>query len=159
MENDVESGHIIIDNDVVAEYVRIANDNELGFDKLTVLLPKFIYDIVRDESLSVRQVKMNVGIIISCLINEYLEHIENIYNVDSSKLEEEREKYVKRQLPITLLPDTVYKIEKIKRITGIGDRSTVIKSAIEYLFLQESMKSANCDNCNCDNYKEDDVDA
>lgn len=119
-------------NEVVQEYVDIYKDKEIKFDKINLLLPSFLFDRINKGFESVQQVKMSNGIFITLIINDYYEYIQKLYNINPLLYDEERLKYVRKQVHVTIVPETMNTIEEIKKLVGTSDRVGVVKSAIEH---------------------------
>ena len=125
-------------NEVVQEYVDIYKDKEIKFDKINLLLPTFLFDIVNEGFDSVEQVRMSNGIFITLIINDYYEYIQKLYNINPLLYDEERLKYVRKQVHVTISPQTRETIEEIKKLVGTSDRVGVVKSAIEHYVTTKS---------------------
>ena len=119
-------------NEVVQEYVDTYKDKEIKFDKINVLLPSFLFDVVNEGFDSVEQVRMSNGIFITLIINDYYEYIQKLYDINPSLYNEERLRYVRKQVHITITPETTKTIEEIKSLIGTSDKVGVVKSAIEH---------------------------
>ena len=119
-------------NEVVQEYVNIYKDKEIKFDKINVLLPSFLFDVVNEGFDCIEQVRMRNGIFITLIINDYYEYIQELYNINPELYDEERLKYVRKQVHVTVTPGTTETIEEIKKLVGTSDRVGVVKSAIEH---------------------------
>ena len=127
--NEIDDNKI---NKVVQEYVDTYKDKEIKFDKINVLLPSFLFDMVNEGFDSVEQVRMSNGIFITLIINDYYEYIQKLYDVNPLLYDEERLKYVRKQVHVTISPQTMNTIEEIKKLVGTSDRVGVVKSAIEH---------------------------
>ena len=119
-------------NEVVQEYVDTYKDKEIKFDKINLLLPSFLFDIVDEGFDSVEQVRMSNGIFITLIINSYYEYIQKLYDINPLLYDEERLNYVRKQVHVTITPKTTKKIEEIKKLIGTSDRVGVVKSSIEH---------------------------
>ena len=119
-------------NEVVQKYVDIYKDKEIKFDKINVLLPTFLFDMVNEGFDSVEQVRMSNGIFITLIINNYYKYIQKLYDINPLLYDEERLKYVRKQVHVTITPETTNTIEEIKKLVGTSDRVGVVKSAIEH---------------------------
>ena len=119
-------------NEVVQEYVDTYKDKEIKFDKINVLLPSFLFDMVNEGFDSVEQVRMSNGVFITLIINDYYEYIQKLYDINPELYDEERLKYVRKQVHVTITPKTTKTIEEIKSLIGTSDRVGVVKSAIEH---------------------------
>ena len=119
-------------DEIVKKYTEIAKNRDIKFDKMSILLPEFIFDLVNEGSEDIAQVKMSMGIFISLIVDNYYEYIQELYDIEPSLYEKERQKYVRKQLPITILPETMETIEEVKKLVSTSDKVGVIKSAIEH---------------------------
>lgn len=119
-------------NEVVQEYVDTYNDKNIKFSKINILLPSFLFDMVREGFDDVEQVRMSNGIFITLIINDYYEYIQKLYNINPGLYDEERLKYVRKQVHVTITPETMETIEDIKRLVGTSDKVGVVKSAVEH---------------------------
>jgi len=119
-------------NEVVKKYVEVTENKDVKFDKMTILLPEFIYDLVNENSKDIGQVKMSMGIFITLIVNDYFEYIQKLYDIEPSLYNEERQKYVRKQLPLTIINETSETIEEIKKLISTSDKVGVIKSSIEH---------------------------
>jgi len=119
-------------NDIIQKYSDVYKDKEIKFDKINIFLPNFICDIVNEGFNGVDQVRMSKGIFITSIVDDYFEYIQQLYNINPSLYEEERLKYVRQQLGITIIPETNDKIDEIKKLIGTSDRVGVVKNAIEH---------------------------
>lgn len=126
--------------EVVQEYVDIYKNKEMKFDKINVLLPTFLFDMVNEGFDSVEQVKMSNGIFITLIVNDYYEYIQELYNVDPLLYKDERLKYVRKQVHVTISPQTMGTIEEIKSLIGTSDRVGVVKNAIEHYVRTNKQK-------------------
>ena len=117
---------------VVQEYVDTYKNKEVKFDKINVLLPSFLFDMVSEGFDSVEQVRMSNGIFITLIINNYYDYIQKLYNINPLLYDEQRLKYVRKQVHVTISPETTQTIEEIKKLVGTSDRVGVVKSAIEH---------------------------
>ena len=117
---------------IVQEYVNIYKDKEIKFDKINVLLPTFLFDVVNEGFDSVEQVRMSNGIFITLIVNDYYEYIQKLYDINPLLYKDERLKYVRKQVHVTITPETTETIEEIKKLVGTSDRVGVVKSAIEH---------------------------
>ena len=128
-------------DEIVEKYTNVYKDKEKKFDKINILLPNFIYDIMDDGFKSIDQIRMSNGIFVTKIVDEYFDYIKALYGLDPLKYKEERLKYVRKQLNITIIPETSYKIDEIKSLVGTSDRVGVIKNAIEhYVRINETNK-------------------
>jgi len=134
-------------NEIIDKYIEVARDKNTKFDKINISLPRFIYELVTEEAKDIGQVKMNNGIFISQIVDDYYEYIQSLYNINSSLYDEEILKYERLQLSITMIPETMNTIESIKTLIGTSDRVGVVKNAIEYYFKTKT--SCNNKECNC----------
>lgn len=125
-------------NEVVQKYVDTYKDKGIKFDKINVLLPSFLFDMVNEGFDSVEQVRMSNGIFITLIINDYYEYIQKLYNINPKLYEDERLKYVRKQVHVTITPETTETIEEIKSLIGTSDRVGVVKNAIEYYIRTKS---------------------
>lgn len=125
-------------NEIVQEYVDIYKDKNIKFDKINALLPSFLFDAVNEGFDSVEQVRMSNGIFITLIINNYYEYIQELYDINPLLYDEERLKYVRKQVNITITPETMETIEEIKKLVGTSDRVGVVKSAIEHYVRSKS---------------------
>lgn len=125
-------------NEIVQEYVDIYKNKEMKFDKINVLLPTFLFDMVNEGFDSVEQVRMSNGIFITLIINDYYKYIQELYNVDPLLYKDERLKYVRKQVHVTISPQTMVTIEEIKSLIGTSDRVGVVKNAIEHYVRTKS---------------------
>ena len=130
-ENEIEK--------MVEKYLKIIENDE-KFDRMTPLLPSFIHDIVTESSGVTKQLRMSRGIFISLIVDDYYKHIQELYDINPLLYEEERLNYVRKQLPITIIPETVNQIEEIKKLIGTSDKIGVIKNSIEY-YIKNSKES------------------
>ena len=119
-------------NEVVQEYVDIYKNKEMKFDKINVLLPSFLFDMISNAFDKVEQVRMSNGIFITLIVNDYYEYIQKLYDVNPELYDEERLKYVRKQIHVTIIPETMETIEEIKSLIGTSDRVGVVKNAIEH---------------------------
>ena len=119
-------------NEVVQEYVDTYKDKDIKFDKINVLLPTFLFDMMNEGFDSVEQVRMSNGIFITLIINDYYKYIQKLYNINPELYDEERLKYVRKQVHVTITPETTKTIEEIKSLIGTSDKVGVVKSAIEH---------------------------
>ena len=127
--NEIDDNKI---NDVVQKYVDTYKNKEIKFDKINLLLPSFLFDMVNEGFDSVEQVRMSNGIFITLIINDYYKYIQKLYDIDPSLYEDERLKYVRKQVHVTITPETTKTIEEIKSLIGTSDRVGVVKNAIEH---------------------------
>lgn len=125
---------------MIEKYTNIYKDKTEKFDKITILWPSFINEIMNAGVDNINQVRMSPGIFTSLIIDEYFEYIKELYNIDPSKYEEERLKYVRQQINVTIIPETNEKIDEIKSFVGTSDRVGVIKCALEHYFYIKSIK-------------------
>ena len=125
-------------NEVVQEYVDTYNDKNIKFSKINILLPSFLFDMVREGFDDVEQVRMSNGIFITLIINDYYEYIQKLYNINPGLYDEERLKYVRKQVHVTITPETMETIEDIKRLVGTSDKVGVVKSAVEHYVRTKS---------------------
>lgn len=119
-------------DEIVKKYAEIAKNRDTKFNKMSILLPELIFDLVNKGSEDIAQVKMSMGIFISLIVNDYFEYIQELYDIEPSLYEEQRQKYVRKQLPITILPETMETIEEVKKLVSTSDKVGVIKSSIEH---------------------------
>ena len=119
-------------NEVVQKYVDTYNDNSTKFSKINILLPSFLFDLVNEGFDSVEQVRMSNGIFVTLIVNDYYEYIQKLYNINPELYDEERLKYVRKQVHITITPETMETIEEIKKLIGTSDKVGVVKSAVEH---------------------------
>ena len=127
--NEIDDNKI---NKVVQEYVDTYKDKEIKFDKINVLLPSFLFEMINNAFDSVEQVRMSNGIFITLIINDYYEYIQKLYDINPELYDEQRLKYVRKQVHVTITPKTMNTIEEIKALIGTSDRVGVVKSAIEH---------------------------
>lgn len=118
--------------EMIEKYTRTYKDKSIKFEKMTILLPSFVNDVMSNGIDEVNQVRMSAGIFTSLIVDDYFDYIQALYNIDPSKYEEERLDYVRKQLKITIIPETNEKIDEIKKLVGTSDRVGVIKNAIEH---------------------------
>ena len=123
---------------VVQEYVDIYKNKEMKFDKINVLLPTFLFDMVNEGFDSVEQVRMSNGIFITLIINNYYKYIQKLYDINPLLYDEERLKYVRKQVNVTITPETTKTIEEIKKLVGTSDKVGVVKSAVEHYVRTKS---------------------
>ena len=119
-------------NEVVQKYVDTYNDKSTKFSKINILLPSFLFDLVNEGFDSVEQVRMSNGIFVTLIVNDYYEYIQKLYNINPELYDEERLKYVRKQVHITITPETMETIEEIKKLIGTSDKVGVVKSAVEH---------------------------
>ena len=119
-------------DEIIKKYTEIAKNRDIKFDKMSILLPEFIFDLVNEGSEDIAQVKMSMGVFISLIVDNYYEYIQELYDIEPSLYEKERQKYVRKQLPITILPETMETIEEVKKLVSTSDKVGVIKSSIEH---------------------------
>ena len=135
--NEIDDNKI---NKVVQEYVDTYKDKEIKFDKINVLLPSFLFDMVNEGFDSVEQVRMSNGVFITLIINDYYQYIQKLYDINPELYDEERLKYVRKQVHVTITPETTKTIEEIKSLIGTSDRVGVVKSAIEHYVSTKKQK-------------------
>lgn len=119
-------------NEIVQKYVDTYKNKDIKFDKINLLLPSFLFDTVNEGFDSVEQVRMSNGIFITLIINDYYKYIQKLYDINPKLYDEERLKYVRKQVHVTITPETTKTIEEIKSLIGTSDRVGVVKSAIEH---------------------------
>lgn len=119
-------------DEIVKKYSEVYKDKDKKFDKINILLPDFIYQIMAEGFESIDQVRMSNGIFTTKLVDEYFNYIKALYNIDPLKYEEERLKYARKQLNIAIIPETSNKIDEIKTLICTNDRVGVIKNALEH---------------------------
>ena len=127
-------------NEVVQEYVDTYKDKDIKFDKINVLLPSFLFDVVNEGFDSVEQVRMSNGIFITLIINSYYKYIQKLYDINPELYNEERLKYVRKQVNVTITPETTKTIEEIKKLVGTSDKVGVVKSAVEHYVRTNKQK-------------------
>lgn len=127
-------------NEIVEKYTNIYKDKSEKFGKITILIPSFINEIMNDGIDDINQVRMSIGIFTSLIIDEYFEYIKELYDIDPLKYEEERLKYVRQQVRVTIIPETNEKIDEVKKLIGTSDRVGVIKSALEHYAYTKSVE-------------------
>jgi len=130
-------------NEIVRKYKDATNDKKQQLDKYRPLIPNHIIELFDYNVDDLNQITLGNGILVTLFVDEYLDFLEQIYNVQEGSLETESEKfkYVKQQVSISLLKETTCKIERIKRITGIRAKDTIIKHAIEHCLFKEYMRN------------------
>lgn len=129
-------------NEIVEKYANVYKDKEKKFDKINILLPDFLQKIMNDGFENIDQVRMSNGIFVTKIIDGYFDHIKILYGIDPLKYEEERLKYVRKQLNITIIPETSNKIDEIKLLVGTSDRVGVIKNALEYYTMTNNINTS-----------------
>ncbi len=119
-------------DEIVKKYADVYKNEDIKFDNINMLFPGFIYDITEEGINNINQVRMSNGIFITSIVNNYFEYIQKLYNIDPLLYEEERLKYVRKQLNITVTPETIDTIEEIKKLIGTSGRGGVVKNAVEH---------------------------
>lgn len=127
-------------NEIIKKYIDVSNNKEKSFDKMSILLPEFLYDFITEESENIEQVRMSKSIFISLIVEDYYKNIQELYSIDPALYDEERQKYVRKQLPITIIPETMDTIDEIKKLISTSDRVGVIKSSIEHYLRTKKEK-------------------
>ena len=139
IDNEIDDNKI---NEVVQEYVDTYKNKDIKFDKINVLLPSFLFDMVNEGFDSVEQVRMSNGVFITLIINDYYQYIQKLYDINPELYDEERLKYVRKQVHVTITPETTEIIEEIKSLIGTSDKVGVVKSAIEHYVRVNKQKES-----------------
>ncbi|MFW6001772.1 MAG: hypothetical protein ACOCQD_00370 [archaeon] len=100
----------------------------------TIIVPKYLRDAVYGDSANIKTLAMENSVFVCGLLKQYKEYIKEIYGISDDTPEEE---FTRKQLKVYISPECESDIKEIQKITGVGNKSAVIRNALEFRARQE----------------------
>ncbi|MFW6001729.1 MAG: hypothetical protein ACOCQD_00155 [archaeon] len=131
----------IVEDDTLNEYIDLAildfvnaKSYQEKISEATIIIPKYLRDAVYGDSANIKTLAMENSVFVCGLIKQYKEHVKKIYNISENTPEEQ---FTRKQLKVYISPECEKDIREIQKFTGLGNRSSVIRNALEFRASQD----------------------